>query len=137
MTALLVKRSMRLMRERSSVRTHHFGQDTGMEKDTPKMTNPIILCKPCNRKMTRLEWMKNTACDNPDCRCPEIKKAMKATQVAIKRAQSRGGEEVARMANTISTKSTPVPNGRDENIHQLYIDIPQVITIDISPKRKK
>lgn len=120
------------------MRTHHFGQDSDTEKGTHKMTNPIILCKPCNRKMTRLNWMSNTACDNPDCRCPEVQKAMKATQVAIKRAQSRvGGEEVARLANVISTKSMPVPNGRDDSIHQLYIDIPQVITIDISPKRKK
>jgi len=94
-------------------------------------SNAYIHCKKCDKHFKRLEWMTNKVCDNPNCNCPEVKKAMTAANAAIEKAKQTS-------QNVIKTLVVSMPTARDETKDQLDIIIPPVTVIDvIVPKRKK
>lgn len=90
----------------------------------------MIHCKPCDKHFTRLDWMKNKVCDNPECNCPEIKKSMQAAAAAISKAQQTS-------RNTIKIVTTSIPTQRDESVQQYYIDVPPVTVIDVTVVKPK
>lgn len=94
------------------------------------MAKPTIFCKGCNVRFDRLDWLTNKVCENPDCNCPEIRKTMRATQVAIHRAS-----ESSRLVNKIVVTETVIPTGWEEEEDQYYIPIPGVQVINITPSK--
>lgn len=100
------------------------------------MSNPLITCRQCDCKMSRMEWLTNTTCPQPNCKCPEVQKLVKATQVAIQNA--RDGVNVTPAAMSYVHRG-PVPHGYKDGIDQYYIKVPdvKVITVTPTPMRKR
>lgn len=85
-----------------------------------------IMCKLCDKRFERLEWMKNKDCDNPNCRCPEIQKLKQITNQVIDKA-SRSSSA----ANIQSIKRNTLPTGYEEKVNQYMVDVPDVMVVDI------
>ena len=92
-------------------------------------TKAMVHCKKCSKDFTRLDWMTNKVCDNPDCNCPEVKKAMQAAEAAINKAK-----QTSRTFIKITT--TTMPTQRDETKDQMYIQVPPVTVIDVTLPKK-
>lgn len=86
-----------------------------------------IQCKECKDWMPMTEWMDKTHCENPNCKCPEVQKLIKATQEVINKAQTG--------SNSISVNRASVPHGYDDTAanDQYVIDVPDVKVIWITP----
>jgi len=102
----------------------------GTVKTMSKRSSPNIHCKWCDTTFTRLDWMTKKICDNPNCNCPEVKKAMRAATTAINKAMDSS-------KNEITVKEYVIPDNYDEALgeHQLMIECPPVMVIDIKPNK--
>jgi hypothetical protein len=90
----------------------------------------IIRCNQCQERFSRLEWMTNKNCDNPNCSCPEVKKvAAQATQ-AINNAKSRAGFQMAKIV-------VPLPTQMKADVEQYYIDVEPMVVYEIHKNRSK
>ena len=89
----------------------------------------MIRCKPCDRTMTRLDWMKNKTCDNPNCRCPEVQKVAAQVTKVIDKAKQQAGYSTAKIV-------TPIPTQYD-GTGQYYMDVEPLVVYEISRKSKK
>ena len=100
-----------------------------MTNETPgrSTSNDIrIKCRECSRRFERLKWMANKECDNPNCRCPEVKKVRDAANEAITKASDSS------RVNIINVKRAAVtPTGYDEGTPQYMCDVPDVMVIDV------
>ena len=98
---------------------------------TPKVNpGPNITCKQCSKVFSRLDWLTNKVCDNPDCNCPEVKKSMQAANDAINKAKSSS------RLNAIKVTTETIPTGRIVTEDQLVINVPPITTIEITVPRK-
>lgn len=82
-----------------------------------------LTCKECHTTMDRLTWMTTRACENPNCKCPEVVKLRQQTQEIINKAKGP--------VNVQSIKRNTVPTGYNEDVHQYMVDIPDVMVIDV------
>lgn len=91
----------------------------------------MLRCNQCQEHMPRLEWMTRKECDNPNCKCPEVQKLIKATQDAIQKAQ--------KPRTTVEVHRGSVPHGYDADAAngQYVIPMPDVKVITVTPVRKK
>jgi hypothetical protein len=70
--------------------------------------------------------MTNKECDNPNCRCPEVKKSMQAANDVIEKASESS------KANIINIKRGSItPTGYVADVSQYMIDVPDVMVIDV------
>ncbi len=93
------------------------------------VVNKNILCKLCDKRFDRLEWMKNKECDNPNCRCPEVQKLKKVTQQVINKASE--SSEAAVNGNVQAMHRGTVPTGYKADTPQYMVDVPDVLVVDI------
>jgi hypothetical protein len=95
------------------------------------MNDIRIKCKDCQTWFMRVDWMTNKECDNPNCRCPEVKKSMQAANDVIEKASESS------KANIINIKRGSItPTGYVADIPQYMCDVPDVMVIDmIVPKQ--
>jgi hypothetical protein len=123
--------SSRSQKRRKQRRERTLILDGGSVTMSPKVIN--IHCKRCDKDFTRLEWMQNKVCDNPECNCPEIRKTMQQATDVINKAK-----ESSRV-NHIKTTTTTIPTGYidDVNVDQLEIDVPPITVIEITPPKRK
>lgn len=93
---------------------------------------PKVHCKMCDKDFSRIDWLKNKDCDNPNCSCPEVKRAMRAANDAIKKAQDTS-------RNEISINEYEIPDNYDEDLgrNQLMVDCLPVMVINITPSKRK
>lgn len=83
-----------------------------------------ITCRECKRVFDdRLEWMTNKVCENPNCRCPEVQRAMNMTTNAIEKAKTKPYIHIV--------KQSPVKEDIDGKVSQYYIEVPDVISTTI------
>lgn len=95
------------------------------------MHNPNVRCKQCDKQFTRLEWMTNKTCENPNCNCPEVKKAINEATNVI--------EKVMR-STQIEVSENTVPDGWDDTAPdgtQLQVSCPLVQVTDVTPIRRQ
>lgn len=93
------------------------------------MRNKNVTCRQCGNKFTGDEWLNNKICENPRCNCPKVQEAMRKTEEVIQKA--------SQPVNKITITTTMVPTRRNEQRDQLYIDMPPVMSIEVSPPRKQ
>lgn len=94
-------------------------------KRNKEMGEPIITCKECNERFSRLEWMTNRTCTNPNCRCPEVAKAREAMNQVIDKAK-----EVTAQYMQQARRET-IPTGYNENTDQYMCDVPDVLRVEV------
>lgn len=95
------------------------------------MTDPRITCKQCKTVMTRLEWMTNKSCEQPDCKCPEVQKLVQATQQVINKAAGR------QPAAFSYVHRGAVPHGYKEGPDLYWLACPDVKVITVTPHIRK
>lgn len=90
------------------------------------MNDIRIKCKECQIWFSRVDWMTNKVCENPNCGCPEVKKLRQAANDVISKAQETG------RTNVINVKRATIsPTGYEETTPQYMIDVPDVMVIDV------
>lgn len=95
------------------------------------MTNDVVIkCKQCEKKFSRLEWMTNKNCDNPNCSCPEVKKVAAQANTAIQVAKQKAGFNVTK-------KIIPIPTQCDSTKDQYFIEVEPLIMYEIHKAKKK
>ena len=90
------------------------------------MTNIRLQCKECDVWFPRLAWMKNTNCDNPNCKCPEVKKLRDQANQVINKAMESSRVNVVNI-----NRSFIDPTGYEEQTPQYMVDTPDVMVIDV------
>lgn len=90
-----------------------------------------VLCKQCDTQMERLDWLTKKSCDNPNCKCPEVQKLIKATQDVIVKAQGN--------RTIVNVHRGPIPHGYNAEAPngQYVIPMPDVKLITITPVAKR
>jgi hypothetical protein len=122
-----IQMSSRSRKKRNRART--INNLDGVSQMSPKVVN--ITCKRCDKTFTRLEWMTNKICDNPNCNCPEVRKTMEQANAVIDKAKQSS------RINSIKVTTETMPTKRNDRVDQLEIDVPPVTVVEITPVKRK